>query len=667
MHFVSLDLETDIADLANGEVPNLVCGVFYTPGHTPEILDAQDTARRFERLCDDGDCVFVGHNFSFDLRVLWKYAPHLVTKIFRLYAHGRVRDTQVRQQLLDVRAGIASDSSDEDDGGRVIFRQKNGVFYKSGLSLADLTFHHLGIDRYAEKKDPNSPRMRFVELVGLPASAYPAEFTDYLLRDGTGTWEVFKAQGPDCLANEIEQVESAFDLALIEQRGMRVNRGRTARLRETTSAAFEKVRAAMTGAGFYRGVDGPKCIAPFATSQIGTKNKGLIESRLVQAYSKQGLAPPRTKPTKTKPYGGISCDKDSLKNSGDPLLVELSGSGPLGSIMNTFLPVLEAGIEKRIHTRFNNLLATGRISSARPNLNNIPRGGGVRECTEATPGFAICSSDYDCAELRSHAQVNHWLGFKPAMREFFLRDPKGDPHAELAASILKISSEEAKARKKAKDREFADARQASKALNFGLPGGMGPERLRATAKRQYGVVMSSAEAKKRKFQWKQRWPEMGRYFDFITHLADTKSCFAQMAPPGHGKHRVRGRNPQDGSRWFSQAANSYFQGLTADGAKRALALVTRACHDPSLNSPLYGSHVIGFLYDELLVEIPLDRFHASAMELERLMVEGMSYWVPDVPITAGPKGMTVWSKGAEAIWKDGELQVWSPPDLLAAM
>jgi hypothetical protein len=663
MKYLTFDVETTVAagsppsgsdarPVLRG-IPDLVCAVFYEPGSPPCLLAAEDAANYLEQRMDDGGTVFVGHNLAFDWTALWKYRPRLLKKTFALYNADRVRDTLVRQQLLDVRAGLASDSDDgEDDGARIVMRKKGGQWYKSGLSLADLQFHHLGLDRRAEKKDPKSPRLRFHEVLGLPVSSYPAEFRDYALGDATGTWGVFEAQGPEVLPDEPNQVRSSLALKLIELRGMGVHEERTRALRERAEREFAVIRAKMTEAGFYRA--GERDPESGRKWDEGSKNTKVVKDAVEAAYKRLGLPAPKTK------TGAVSCDKDSLKNSGDPLLAELSGAGPLGSIVNTFLPVLEAGIQDRIHTRYNNMLATGRISSAKPNLNNIPRGGGVRECIVPTPGFVLASSDYDCAELRSHAQVCLWLFGQSSMAEFFQRNPRGDPHAELAAFEMRLSPEEALARKAAEEPAFMAIRQGQKAVNFGLPGGMGPDRLRDTAKRQYGVVMSREEAVRRRRGWMQRWPEMRRYLSFMSEYTERRPYIEQLAPPGHGKNRVRGINEREPYRWYSQCCNTLFQGLTADGAKRALWLVTEACCVDEA-SPLYGSAIVGFLYDELLVEIPEARGHEGAMELERLMVKGMSEWVRDVPVTAGPKLMDRWAKKAKALWSaEGRLVPWTP-------
>jgi hypothetical protein len=90
--------------------------------------------------------------------------------------------------------------------------------------------------------------------------------------------------------------------------------------------------------------------------------------------------------------------------------------------------------------------------------------------------------------------------------------------------------------------------------------------------------------------------------------------------------------------------NSMFQGLAADGAKEALHLIIKAAYrDPS--SPLYGTRPSGFVHDEFIISCRAEQAERALPEVERLMVLGMSKWIPDVLIQAPGKIMTErWSK-----------------------
>jgi hypothetical protein len=660
---VTWDLET-LLIRPGLRAPPPVCGVFEEPGAAPLLLAKDDAMDTLEQHLDAGS-ILIAHNGAFDFGVACYYRPHLFKKVFQAYRDGRVRDTQLRQRLLDIEAGLAAKNDEE---GMMVFRQKGGQQIRSGVSLADLVYFYFDRDRRAQKKDPNSPRLRFQEVDGLPVSQYPKEFLDYVMADGSDTWAVFCAQDPSGshtgapLVDEVEQCRAAFVLHLMSCRGFVTDRAAVAKLKNEVWAKHEALQKKFREEGFYkaeklsaedrRNNRAPDFTAPDKKGVVKgwkyVRNMEVIKERVQAAYRAQGLDAPQTD------KGATKTDSDALDLSGDPLLQEFGAGGPNNTIRNVFLPTLELGTSTPINTDFNVLVSTGRISSARPNLNNIPREGGVRECFTARPGFYLCSVDYDCAELRSHAQVNLWLFGRSAQAEFFQNDPTGDPHLELAASILGISTEEAKARKKLGDKEIKGVRQMCKALNFGLPGGMGVDRLIESARKGYNVKMTREEAQLRKRQWLERWPEMREYFDYVSTTVGLGGATIMQMRPGGKPHRKRG------DVGYCDGANSLFQGLTADAAKHAAFLVSEECYCDE-TSPLYGSYPVGFLYDEVLAEVPIEKAHEAAHRLAEVMCKGAQEWLPDVPVTASPALMKVWSKLAEAVYDDkGRLIPWEP-------
>src|SRR5262249_45119130 len=104
-------------------------------------------------------------------------------------------------------------------------------------------------------------------------------------------------------------------------------------------------------------------------------------------------------------------------------------------------------------------------------------------------------------------------------------------------------------------------------------------------------------------------------------------------------------------------ANTLFQGLLADGAKRALWYVSREMYTDKA-SPLYGSRVNVFFHDEVFSEMPEDLAPAAGVRQAELMVQGLKEYVPDVHVVCEPALMRRWSKAAETVFVDGKLAVW---------
>jgi hypothetical protein len=92
--------------------------------------------------------------------------------------------------------------------------------------------------------------------------------------------------------------------------------------------------------------------------------------------------------------------------------------------------------------------------------------------------------------------------------------------------------------------------------------------------------------------------------------------------------------------------------------KAAGYLISHACYaEPS--SPLYGCLVVNEVHDEIVVEAPIERVGVVAPEIKRLWIAGAAPFLPNVPPTADPVAMNVWSKNAEAVFDSaGRMVPW---------
>lgn len=147
-------------------------------------------------------------------------------------------------------------------------------------------------------------------------------------------------------------------------------------------------------------------------------------------------------------------------------------------------------------------------------------------------------------------------------------------------------------------------------------------------------------------QWLTAYPEMLGYHDRIKELL--KATGGRITQIGSGRYRA--------GTHFTNAANSFFQGLTADGATAALFAVWRECLC-ARDSPLYGCRVVWFVHDELGLEAPLERLTEACARASELMCAEMSRLTPRVKIEAEPAACRRWTKGADAARRtaDGRL------------
>lgn len=330
--------------------------------------------------------------------------------------------------------------------------------------------------------------------------------------------------------------------------------------------------------------------------------------------------------------GAVATARKWLRESDHPLLIKLAEVGEAETILNTFVPALTPAV---LHPNHNPLVATGRVSVSKPNINNMPRAAGVREIIVARPGYAFVDADYTQAELCALAQVCINLFGYSRMGEII--NSGRDLHMWFGAQVLGIDYDDFAARYAAGDKECKDARQLAKAFNFGAPGGLGVSKFVAWAWDTYRVRLTPARVRELKELWLQTFPEIRQYFNWVNRQLNGRDTFTLV-------QHVSGR--RRGGLGYCDGCNTSFQGMTADGAARALRLF----HDQSLynpDHPAYGARVVAQIYDELLVETPEDRVHATGLLLRECMESGMNYFTPDVPAKVTMEAMYRWTKNAK--------------------
>jgi len=378
----------------------------------------------------------------------------------------------------------------------------------------------------------------------------------------------------------------------------------------------------------------------FAEEPGFSKDMTYIKRQVEDWYTEAGMEVPLTK------KGATKTDRETLVVTDVLELNMLAGIGSANTILNTFIPAFRWGTQYPVHPHWNPLVATGRVSVSKPNLNNVPKFGGVRECFVARPGYVLVSSDYVQAELCSLSQICIDLFEFSKMGEAILAGK--DLHMDFAAQLMHISYEEAELLKAAGDKEFKRRRDLAKVANFGFPGGQGVDSFQRFA-RKAGITLTKDEVRSLKDAWFVAYPEIRLYFSWINNQIERaggeKFNYLQFR-----SGRIRG------GVGYCDGCNTGFQGLTADGAGNAYCKIDRACYyEP--NSPLYGSRVFAFIYDEFILEVPEAGASAAAFELSRLMIEGMQEFTPDIPAHSDPEMMIHWSKGSKAVTNSGGLLI----------
>ena len=259
-----------------------------------------------------------------------------------------------------------------------------------------------------------------------------------------------------------------------------------------------------------------------------------------------------------------------------------------------------------MHTSYHQAVAaTGRLSSADPNLQNIPmrtpEGRRIRQAFIAPPGFVLMAADYSQIELRIMAHLSGDEGLVGA----FAQDR--DIHQATAAEVFGVPLEQV----------TADQRRSAKAINFGLIYGMSAFGLA----RQLGIERGAAQ--RYVDLYFQRYPGVKRFMDETRaqareqgyvetvfgrrlYLPEIRSRNAQHAP-GRGTHRHQRADAGHGGRHHQARHDRGGRWLAAERIHAQLIMQ---------------------VHDELVFEVATDAAEAMGARVRAYMTDAAQLRVP---------------------------------------
>ncbi|MCY4370617.1 MAG: DNA polymerase I [bacterium] len=313
---------------------------------------------------------------------------------------------------------------------------------------------------------------------------------------------------------------------------------------------------------------------------------------------------------KKTPKGAPSTDASVLAKleEAHPIVARLLRYREIEKLRSTYvdgyLPLVAP--DGRIHARFNQTgAATGRLSSDRPNMQNIPvrseTGRTIRRAFVAPEGYGFVVADYSQIELRILAHLSKDPGLLEAFSE------GQDIHTATAARVFGASP----------DQVDADLRRRAKAINFGLLYGMEAFGLADRLK------ISRDEAREHMDTYFRQFPNVREFLrsvvtearrnGYTTTLFGRRRYLPELASDNY---RIR----QMGER---MALNAPVQGSAADVIKMAMIELERCL-------PADSSRMLLQVHDELVLEVARDSIEETA-RLVRSVMEGVV--VLDVPLT----------------------------------
>ncbi len=537
---LSLDTETTNQDYMRAELVGISFAVeaghaAYVPlGHdylgAPEQLPRDEVVARLKPLLEDATLLKVGQNPKYDKNVLKSYGIEL---------EGIAFDTMLESYVLD---SVGSSHDMRDLAERHLGLKTISFEDVAGKGAKQATFNSVPVER---------------------ATEYAAEDADYSLRLHEVLWPKLVAEPR--LRSVFEDIEMPLlgVLSRMERTGAKVD-GKllAAQSDELARRIAELAQEAYGMAGEAFNLDSPKQLQ-------------------VILHDKLGL------PVLRKTPGG-------QPSTAEPVLAELALDYPLPRVImdyrsltklkSTYTDKLPLQINPRtgrIHTSYHQAVAaTGRLSSADPNLQNIPvrtaEGRRIRQAFVAPQGRTLVAADYSQIELRIMAHLSADVGLRRAFSEGL------DVHRATAAEVFGVPL----------DMVTADQRRSSKAINFGLIYGMSAFGLG----RQLGVSRTVAnEYIERYFA---RYPGVRDYMDRVRADAAKQGYVETVFGRRLYLPEINASNAMRRQAAERTAINAPMQGTAADIIKRAMIAV-----DGWLPKSGIAASMIMQVHDELIFEV----------------------------------------------------------------
>jgi DNA polymerase-1 len=550
--YVALDTETTIAPFT--ETPDLVTIQAYSGG-TDVYYIPKSKISSFLDLHTGS--IFLFLNAPFDISTIAKEIQDSNFP-YRLYDDNRCRDIGVMYRLLHLAVS-----------GFVPFK----------YNLSFLAEKFLGKALVKDERREN-----FAQFLNKEITEIPEEYLEYGAIDVIATYDIYFKILPQMarhdryntlLSHDI-QVKGDWALKQIYKNGIGFDlEARDAWLKDVDSK-LETQANILASWGWVRGKKG-------------------IKDQYEKVIDLLGISLPRTE------SGEMSSKSDDLEPYRgyqfiDSLLTyrELEKAASFVRDNNT----------SRIHPKYNLLVNTGRTSSSQPNIQQVPKIGGIREMYIPKKGCKLIDVDYSAIELSGLAQVClNEFGYSTMAEKI----NEGKCLHYYTASMVY---------RKPEDEVTKEERQFAKIPNFAFPTNMSPNTFIDYC-RGYNVPMTLKQATDLKKAYALAYPEISREFWNIGNETDV--------------YTLTGRKRANCS--YTAYLNTKFQGLCADGLKIAL-----------YNLCKQGYTIVCQVHDQIVIEIDENLAEAEMPKIEKIMVESMREVIPDVRVSTEGQILDRWTK-----------------------
>jgi DNA polymerase I len=531
----SLDsMQADIVGLSLSIQPGHAC---YIPlGHdypgVPSQLPRDQVLAALKPIFEDPRRPKVGQHAKYDMNILSHYG---------IVVQGLKHDTMLESYVWNATA--------------------------TRHDMDSLARKYLGYEtvKYEEVAGKGAKQISFSQVDLDTACRYAAEDADITLRLHHALWPLLESEPK--LLNVYEDIEIPLVpvLARMEQRGVLIDVNELRKQSQQLGKRMHELQQeAWKSAGREFNLDSPKQLQAILFDELGL-------------------------PAKLKtPTGQPSTNEEALEAIADDhalprLILEYRGLAKLRSTYTEKLAEMVNPRDGRVHTSYHQgAVATGRISSNDPNLQNIPvrteEGRRIRQAFIAPKDWLVMAADYSQIELRIMAHLSGDEGLVRAFQE------GGDIHRATAAEVFGLDPKDV----------TSNQRRAAKAINFGLMYGMSAFGLA----RQLGV--DRGEASDYMARYFSRYPGVHAFMETTRERAHRDGYVETLFGRRLYLENLSARNQALRAGAERAAVNAPMQGTAADIIKRAMIEVAAWLKGRD------DANMLMQVHDELVFEVRAD-------------------------------------------------------------
>ena len=552
-----VDTETSSLNIQEAELAGIALSNEEKKGYyIPTVNDCDEVIYKLKPLLENPSIMIIGHNLKYDLQILKKYNINIKENVF---------DTMLAHYLINPESSHKLDV----------------------LSENYLNHKCIPIEDIIGKRGVNQKKM--TDLDPKDIYVYACEDADITFRLKNIFEQELKKNNLTKLFYDLE-IPLMFVLCEIENNGVKIDSDFLSNMSTLLTKKINETQKSIHKiAGEEFNVASPKQLGVILFDKLKIDDN----------------------PKKTK-SGQYSTSEDILtklskKSKIVSLILEYREYKKLLSTYIDALPQMVSSYDKLIHTDYAQAVtATGRLSSNKPNLQNIPIRTQLGRKTRSafvsrTKGNFILAADYSQIELRIIASFSE---DKEMINAF---NNNKDIHSITASKVFGISLDDV----------TQDMRRRAKEVNFGIIYGISPFGL------SQNLDIPRGEAKEIIDAYFDEFKNVKLYMDRSIEEAKSEKQVKTLLGRRRFLRDIDSRNYT--LRGFAErnAINSPIQGTAADIIKLAMISISKWMKENNIKSKM-----IMQVHDELVFDVEKAELELLSLNIKKIMENVIKIKVP---------------------------------------